>query len=200
MRQFIKDNSTAIKKFVMTHIIMSLLGIMVGLAIIAFEGEDDTSGVLSAIASVFTIGFMCFLHYDDMYFIGAKNAINANSAGESLDKFRGLKATMIAYSPTIIVGLVTIVFDLLVNTGDDEGVVTALMVYYAFQGSFLALWKLRLAVGVTGYVLITLLPAVIASCLGYYIGSKQKTIRGMLGFKVKPPYDGPVDRKGRWFK
>jgi hypothetical protein len=54
---------------------------------------------------------------------------------------------------------------------------------------------LREAVGVTGYVLITLLPAIISSSLGYIIGIKDKTIRGMMGFNVKPPYDGPMERK-----
>ena len=94
MKQFLKQNSQAIRKFLLTHTVTSLLGIMVGLAIIGFEGEDDTTGVLSIIASVFTIGFMCFLHYDDMYFIGAKNAISAKGEGVELDKFRGLKITV----------------------------------------------------------------------------------------------------------
>lgn len=201
MKQFLKQNSQAIRKFLLTHTVTSLLGIMVGLAIIGFEGEDDTTGVLSIIASVFTIGFMCFLHYDDMYFIGAKNAISAKGEGVELDKFRGLKITLLAFSPVVLIGIITIILDLAVNTGNDEATVSFLMIYYAVQGAFLSLWKLRLAVGVAGYVVITLFPPVIASVLGYIIGSKQKTLRGLLGFKVKPPYDGPIpEKKSRWFK
>ena len=200
MKQFFNDNSKAIRKFFMTHVVMSLLGIMVGLAILKFEGETDGISALALISSIFTVGFLCFLHYDDMYFIGAKNAISAKAEGARLDPLRGLKITLFAYSPTLLVTLVTVCLDLFVKD-TDEPTVIALMVYYACQGSFLALYRVREVIGVTGYVLVMLLPSIISSVLGYFIGSKQKTLRGLLGFKVKPPYDGPIpDKKRRGFR
>lgn len=201
MKQFISDNSTALKKFFVTHIVMSLLGIMLGLAILAYEGESSSISALAIIGSAFTIGFMCFLHYDDMYFIGAKAAVGAHKTEEKPSVSRGIKVTLLAYSPVILIGVVTSVLDIATNHG--EPATYALFVYYAVQGSYLALYKMRVAWGVTAYVVITLIPAFAASVLGYYMGLKEKTIRGLLGFKVKPPYDGPMperDKKGRWFR
>lgn len=202
MKKFLKDNSDAIRKFFMTHLVMSLLGIMIGLAVIVFEGSEETDSlsILALIAGLFTVGFLCFLHYDDMYFIGARHSISARGAGETLDPLRGLKITLIAYSPTLIVALVTIIIDLFVHTGDDNARLISLLIYYIFQGSFIPFYSLRVWLGVSGYVLVTLIPTIIASVLGYAIGSHDKTLRGLLGFKVKPPYDGPVpDKKRRRF-
>ncbi|MBR5746581.1 MAG: hypothetical protein IKX92_04920 [Clostridia bacterium] len=199
MKRFIADNSAALKKFILTHIVMSLLGIMLGLAILAFEGESESISALAIIGSVFTVGFMCFLHYDDMYFVGAKIAVGSHNEEEKKSVARGVKITLLAYSPVIFVGVLTSVLDIATNHG--EPATKALFVYYAVQGSYLALYKLRVAWGVTVYVVLTLIPAFVASVLGYYMGLKEKTLRGLLGFKVKPPYDGPMpDKKNRWFR
>ncbi len=199
MKQFIRDNSAAIKKFIVTHIVMSLLGIMLGLAIMSFEGESQSISALAVIGSAFTIGFMCFLHYDDMYFVGAKVAVGARKGDEKPSAMRGVKITLLAYSPVLLVGLITSVLDIATSSGEPAA--KALFVYYAVQGSFLALYKIRIALGVTAYVVITLIPAFVASVLGYYMGLKEKTIRGLLGFKVKPPFGGPMpDKKSRWFR
>ena len=200
MKDFIRENSAALKKFILTHIVMSLLGIMLGLAILSFEGDSDSVSVLAIIGSVFTIGFLCFLHYDDMYFIGARHALGAHKEGEKVSLTRGVKITFLAYSPVLLIGALNVILDL--AAVKNEFATGALFAYYVVQGSFLALYKVRAALGNTVYVVLTLLPAIISSLLGYYIGSKEKTLRGMLGFKVKPPYDGPLpeSKKNRWFR
>ena len=204
MKKFFTDNFDALFKFVKTHFVMSLLGIMVGLPVISFESslygaEDGSITVIAIVASVFTIGFMCFMHYDDMYFIGAKNAISEKGAGKKPDALRGVKITFLAYSPVILIGIITSILSL-VPLQSDKPTFISLLVFYVVQGSFIPLYALRFYIGVWGYVLVSLLPAIAASVLGYAIGRREKTLRGMLGFKVKPPYDGPVERKNRWFR
>ena len=54
MRKFINENSSAIVKFILTHIVMSVLGLMLGLAILS--GENETA-CISPIALTFQGGF-----------------------------------------------------------------------------------------------------------------------------------------------
>jgi len=194
MKKFLSENSDCIVKFIMTHIVMSILGIMVGLAVLSIEGEADSISAIAIIGSVFTIGFMCFMHYDDMYFVGVKEGIRIRSEGGNIDPLKGLKITLLAYSPVMLAGLIAIIMSLV---GSDDASGISLLIYYAFQGSFLGLYKIRVYLGVIGYVIITLLPAILVSSLGYYMGLKDKTLRGMMGMNVKPPYDGPLERKPR---
>lgn len=192
MKNFIRENTDMIIKFVLTHIVMSVLGIMVGLAVLSIEGDAEGFSVISIVSALFTIGFMCFMHYDDMFFAAEKEGIRIRAEGGQIDIFKGLKVTLLAYSPVLIIGLVAICVDIFAS---DEASAISLLAYYAVQGSYLTLYKLLDYVGVIGYVLITLVPAVVASSLGYIFGVKDKTIRGMIGIDVAPPYDGPIERK-----
>lgn len=198
MKNFIRDNSGVIFKFLLTHAVMSILGIMVGLAVLSIEGQNSGFSVIALVASIFTIGFMCFMHYDDMFFAGEKDGIKARAEGEKVDAFKGLKITLVAYSPVILIAVIAIVVNILtllnVFKTDDVSAIT-LLLYYAVQGSYISLWYLLDLVGVIGYIIITLIPAIVVSSLGYYLGAKDKTIRGLMGMNVKPPYDGPLERK-----
>ena len=193
MKKFISDNSNAIVKFLLTHVVMSVLGIMVGLAVLSIEGEGTTGfSLIAIIGSLFTVGFMCFMHYDDMYFIAEKDGIRARAEGLEPDKFKGIKITLLAYSPVILITIVAVIISLV--SSDDTSTVSQL-VFYAFQGSFISLYALRQFIGFARYALVSLLPAIISSVLGYYLGQKDKTLRGLFGMNVKPPYDGPIERK-----
>lgn len=193
MKNFLSENSKAIVKFILTHIVMSLLGIMVGLAVLVIEGED-VSGIsgIALFSGAFTVGFMCFMHYDDMYFIAEKEGIRCRAEGLAIDKYKGIKITLVAYAPVIIVGLVAIAFSF--TSADDVKAIPQL-IYYAFQGSFIPLYSLRVYIGFAGYVLVSFIPAIVSSFLGYYMGQQDKTLRGIMGMKVKAPYDGPLERE-----
>jgi len=192
----IKENSNVIVKFWLTHVVMSILGIMVGLAVLALEGDTQGISLISFVGSAFTIGFMCFMHYDDMYFIAVKEGIKSRAEGKKLDLWKGLKLSLIAYAPVILVGFIAIVTTTFASDVQNSGVVPMLL-YYVLQGSFLGLYKIHAYCGVAFYVIITLLPAIIAGTLSYALGLKDKTLRGVMGMNVKPPYDGPVQKKNK---
>ncbi len=194
MIKFIREHTDIIIKFMLTHVVMSILGIMVGLSVMSIEGETESMSAIAIIGSVFTIGFMCFMHYDDMFFFAAKEGIRLRNDNERPDMLRGLKITLVAYAPVLVVGLAWVIIDLFASDVENLSGIT-MLVYYFMQGSFLALYKVRELLGATAYVIITLLPAIIASALGYIVGVKDKSLRGMMGFNVKPPYDGPLERK-----
>ena len=117
--------------------------------------------------------------------------MRSRADGEKVDTFKGFKIALIAYIPVFIVGIIVIIFHIV----NPEIQAVPLLLYYFFQGSYLPLYALQQYVGIVGYVLITLIPAIVASTLGYAIGSKDKTLRGMMGMNVKPPFDGPLERK-----
>lgn len=194
MFKFIRENSKLIVKFMMTHLVMSILGIMVGLAVLTLEdGSGGFSGI-AIVASLFTIGFLCFMHYDDSFFAGVKEGIKHRAEGSKPDAFKGLKIALIGYMPVILIGIAVIMVIVATPAGEDQTPIP-LLLFYACQGSFLSLYNLSKYVGIIGYVIITLLPSVIASFLGYAIGCKDKTLRGLIGMNVKPPFDGPLERK-----
>lgn len=194
MIKFIRENSGIIVKFMLTHLVMSLLGLMVGLAVLTLESETVGISSIALIASAFTIGLMCFMHYDDSFFCAVKEGIQLRGEGKRPDTFKGLKIALIGYSPVILIGLVAVCVVIFTPEGHDATPIPLLLFYFC-QGSFLCLYKLIDYIGIIGYILVTLLPAIISSTLGYAIGSKDKTLRGMLGMNVKPPFDGPLERK-----
>jgi hypothetical protein len=194
MLKFYRENRSLIVKFFLTHIVMSILGIMVGLAVLSIEGDVQGWSSIAIIGSVFTVGFMCFMHYDDSFFFGVKEGIRNRADGVKPDLFKGLKVALLAYIPIFIIAIVAIAVIVITPEGKDMTPVPMLL-YYACQGSYLCMYALIDYIGLIGFILVTLLPAIIASTLGYAIGSKDKTLRGMLGMNVKPPFDGPLERK-----
>ena len=194
MFKFIRENSKLIIKFMMTHLVMSVLGIMVGLAVLTLEdGSGGFSGI-AIVASIFTVGFLCLMHYDDSFFAGVKEGIKHRAEGTKPDVLKGLKIALIGYLPVILIGIAVIIVILVTPVGEDHTPIP-LLLFYACQGSFISLYKLLEYIGVIGYVIVTLLPSIIASFLGYAIGCKDNTLRGLFGMKVKPPFDGPLERK-----
>lgn len=194
MFKFIRDNSKMIVKFMMTHLVMSILGIMVGLSVLTLETGSVGMSAIAIIASIFTVGFMCFMHYDDSFFLGVREGIRHRAEGTKPSPFKGLKIALIGYLPVIIIGIIAITVLLATPSGEDVTPIPMLL-FYACQGSFLSLYKLIDYISIYGYIIVTLLPAIIASTLGYAIGSKDKTLRGLMGMNVKPPFDGPLERR-----
>lgn len=193
MRTFVNENSKTITKFVTNQIVMSLLGIMVGLAILSIEGGDGKGmSAIALIGGVFCVGFLCFLQYDNMFFAGEHEGIRARSENKKPDYAKGYIIALLSYSPTLIVGFVTMILSV---AASDNATAVALFVYYAFQGSYISLYSLQGALGVFGYVAVTLLPVLIASGLGFIMGAKDLPIRKALGFNVKPPYEGQVEKR-----
>ena len=191
MIKFIKENMSMITKFMLTHLVMSVLGIMVGLAVLSLEDQQSGFSLLAVLAGLFTAGYMCFMHYDDSFFCGVKEGIKARAEEGKVDVLKGLKLALIAYIPVFVVAIVVIAFEL----AGSENTAIPMLLYYFFQGSFISLYALQQYVGVIGYVIITMIPGILASTLGYAIGCKDKTLRGMMGMDVKPPFDGPLERK-----
>lgn len=194
MIKFIRENSGIIIKFMMTHLVMSLLGLMVGLAILVVDGDTTSFTPIALIAGAFTVGFMLFMHYDDSFFCGVKEGIKCRADGVKPDQLRGLKISLIGSLPILVVGVIAILVIICTPEGKDANPV-ALLLFYFMQASYLSLYGLLDYIGIIGFVCLTPIPAIVASALGHWIGCNDKTLRGLMGMKVKPPFDGPLERK-----
>lgn len=194
MLKFIRENRSMIVKFMLTHLVMSILGIMAGLAILTLENGSAGISPIALIAGAFTVGFMCFMHYDDSFFMGVREGIRHKADGTKPDMLKGMKIALIGYLPVILIGIIVCIVIIATPEGEDMTPIP-LLLFHACQGSFISLYKLLDYLGIIGYVIVTLLPAIVSSTLGYAVGCKDKTLRGMIGMKVKPPFDGPLERK-----
>lgn len=194
MVHFFKENKSIIVKFMLTHLVMSLLGVMVGLAVITLENGNSGFNSIAIIASSFTIGYMCFMHYDDSFFYAVKEGIRLRAEGGKPDVLKGLKIALIGYIPVFLVSVAAILVIVLTPEGQDQTPIPMLL-FYLLQGSYICLHALQEYIGIIGYILVSLIPAIVSSTLGYAIGCKDKTLRGMLGMNVQPPFDGPLERK-----
>lgn len=195
MKKFLTENSGPIIKFLSNHIVMSILGIMVGLAILSAEGNVDGMSSLALVGGLFCVGFLCFLQYDGMFFFGSKDGIKARADGKKPRYFKGALVSLVAYSPVILTVIALIIAQLIERGGQENASGVLLFLFYAIQGSYISFYSLIGKLGPSLFAVITLIPSFVSATLGYIMGALDMPIRKLLGFNIKPPYDGPVERR-----
>ena len=186
-KTFWSNYSTNIVRFWTNQIVMSLLGISVGLATIALDN------VMIAIGGCgFTIGLLCFMQYDNMFQLGEKHHfMHADVVRPA--KSLGLKIAVLASTPLFLVVIIGFLFEVVF---DHEGFVACNLIYCALHGSYIQTHAFVLSIptadtadvilGVIRWSSLALytLPAILFSALGYYFGSKDRTIRSLFGIKT----------------
>lgn len=176
-------------KFWTNQIVMSILGISVGLATIALN-----SPAVAWIGCVFTIGLLCYLQYDNAFQLGLKDhyrPIDVQRPKRTL----GWKIAFLGTVPLFLLSLFGLLFQ--VFALDSAAVITQL-VYYAIHGSYVQTHALiksaelfqtaSLLNGVLNWALCIAytVPAIVCSGLGYLLGSKDKPLRTFFGIKYIP--------------
>lgn len=186
MRQFFKENGRYVGKFLINQIIMSFLGLCVGLPTIVLNVVP-----VSIIGCVFTVAMLCFLQYDFAFHLGEKHCylpVDQVKPKSSL----GLKIALAGSVPTFVIILVGLSFRLLF----ESATVVPLLVYYGLNGTYVQLYALINA-GISQmdnallsgcimwlFCLLFTAPGIISTSLGYYLGSKDKPLRTLFGIKV----------------
>lgn len=176
MKQFWTDYSRQIIRFWTNQIVMSILGISIGLATIALKIP-----AVSIIGCVFSVGLLCFLQYDNLFQLGEKHhyrPVDAERPGKSL----GLKIALLGACPLIFY----ILFGMLVTLFlSDDAEVICKLIYYALHGSYLQLHTYFPKAHIAGWLVCLLftLPAILSGTLGYLFGSLDRPIHMI--FKAK---------------
>lgn len=184
IKQLFLENSYCFRKFWVYQFVISLLGVMVTLPLSEFISLHPQYDVFPYLLAVlFCGGVFCFLIYDIMFSLGAKDYIRVQSGKAPLQPFKGLYICLIAYIPTFIVALFDVIFALC-GYGNGYTVTHVILnvVIHAQYSGFMFLFDNSL--GVVGDVLALVFAPLFGS-LAYYLAIHDKTLRSIFGIKVK---------------
>ena len=186
IKSFWEEHSSRIIRFWTNQIVMSVLGISVGLALIALDILPVT-----IIGAIFCIGILCFLQYD-MFFMYGEAWFCKPTDVVRPPKSTGLLIALVGYLPTIL--LCVLGFVLQICGANDPSAICKL-IYYAIHGSYMTLHSIltttvldtSFAMQCVGWVccLLYTLPVIIFSALGFVLGMKDKPLRSFFGIKAK---------------
>ena len=181
LHEFWNAYSRQIVRFWTNQIVMSVLGISIGLATIALKIP-----AVSIIGCVFSIGLLCFLQYDNLFQLGEKHHYRPADAARPA-KTLGLKVTLLGSCPLILFILFGMLVTLILS---DEAEVICKLIYYALHGSYLQLHTYFPKNHLMGWLVCLLftLPAIFSGTLGYLLGSLDRPIHMIFsGKKGKSP-------------
>jgi hypothetical protein len=189
LRDFWSLHSYHLVAFWRNQIVMSILGISVGLATIALKND-----AIAIVGCLFSVGLLCYLQYDNAFQLGLKDRyrpIDVKRPKRSL----GLKIALLGSIPLAFITLLGLLFQLL---SLDSPTVTTQLIYYAIHGSYIQTHALiksadmfqtaSLLNGVLnwGLCLAYTIPVVFFSTIGYLLGAADKPLRTFFGIKYKP--------------
>lgn len=169
LREFWNTYSRQIIRFWTNQIVMSILGISVGLATIALGIP-----AVSIIGCVFTVGLLCFLQYDNLFQLGEKHHFRPADAARPA-KTLGLKITLLGSCPLLLLILIGAMMTLLIS---DSAEVICKLIYYALHGSYLQLHTYFPNKHIMSWLVCFLftLPAILSGTLGYLMGALDRPL------------------------
>lgn len=183
LREFWSTYSRNVIRFWTNQLVMSFLGISVGLATIALKSE-----AVSALGSALCIGLLCFMQYDNLFQLGEKHHFRPADASRPA-KSLGLKVALLGSCPLLLV----ILLGLLVSVFASDNVqVIFMLIHIALHGSYLYPLTFLSVEGTIGWLggplgwlvcLLFLLPEVLLAGLGYLLGSKDRPLRTFFGIR-----------------
>ena len=158
---------------------------MVTLPIVTLEQNNPELGNWpELLAALFCGGMFCFLTYDVMYALGAKEYLRVHNQNAPEDKQKALKICSLAYAPTALTALLAIIF-FVSGLSDAYGVTSVIMnmaIHAMYSGLFFFIPD---SVNIIAFPL-SICITVFFGWLGYYMSTHDKSLRGVLGIKTKP--------------
>ena len=185
LKTFFSENSRYIVKYFINQIIMSFLGLCIGLPTIILKNT-----VVSIIGCIFSIAMLCFLQYDFAFHLGEKHCYLPEDQ-QRPKKSLGIKIALVGTIPTFLVIFIGFIFRLTM----EKVTVVPLLIYYGLNGTYVQLYALiNSGVGqmsnlvlsgciMWGFCLLFTLPGILSCGLGYYLGSIDKPFRVLLGIR-----------------
>lgn len=186
LKEFVTTYLSYIVRFWTNQLVCSITGISVGLATIALNNL-----FVSIVGTVFSIGFICFLQYDNMFQLGEKHHYKHVSLSRP-QKTLGLKISMLSSWPLFLLIAVGLVLQI---TSLEGAAAICKLLYYVLQGPYVQLHAFVTSAGILtadslgsqcfGWVfyLLYTAPVVIVSAVGYLLGSLDRPLRTFFGFK-----------------
>ncbi len=186
IRDFLRPYLSNLVRFWTNQIVCSITGISVGLATIALNNV-----FVAIVGCVFSVGFLCFLQYDNMFQLGEKHHYKHVELSRP-QKSLGLNLALFASIPMFVLIAIGLVFQ--IATLESAAAVCKL-IYYALHGPYIQLHAFLTSTGVLTadslgsqclgwlFYLLYTVPAVLFSAVGYLLGSQDRPMRTFFGIK-----------------
>ena len=189
---FLKENGGKIFKTFGFSMVLSIFGFMLFMATI----KNPALLVVG-----FAVMLCCYLYlmYEPMWQLGGNDKLSPTAKGFSA---KGLVIMIVAFLPAAVLTLLCIIIP---PTAITIGEVTDYNWTYAlfqiirllFHGIYVGIVQYLLPFSSDAgnisnlalqpiFLLISLIPGILAGALGYFLGYREKTLRGIFGIKVTP--------------
>lgn len=107
---FFKENKKIIVKLILTHLVMTMFGMMV---FIPFNKDDMSMKAFLIAGSVVAILLYMFLIDVDMWYVGAEDKLRVDAGRQKRNAGKGFLIALIAEIPSIVVGVIYAVVSML---------------------------------------------------------------------------------------
>jgi len=107
---FFKENKKIIVKLILTHLVMTMFGMMV---FIPFNKDDMSMKAFLIAGSVVAILLYMFLIDVDMWYVGAEDKLRVDAGRQKRNVGKGFLIALIAEIPSIVVGVIYAVVSML---------------------------------------------------------------------------------------
>ena len=186
MKEFLHNYSYSSVKMFVNQFAISIFGAMLSMATSA--ADNDT---LSIVVSVISILFYLFLIYTVAWEVGAKDRISVDIGKKKYRPHTGLLVSLLANIPNLIIAIVFTAFSPFKATNAVAGgvcVVTSVLTLL-LEGMYLGVTT-SVSIGARllntfwwSYFLIVL-PAMLISWIGYYLGFKNKKLTTLFDYQA----------------
>ena len=176
--KFFKQNSYDITKLFIYQIGMTVFGLILSFA--SIMSKNGAKNGLTLAFGIFSACFYLYLIYAVMWDLGSKDKIRVDSGRKAADKLHGVKLMLVAQVPNIVIVALMWAGALLQNTNESlssmlYGIGHPIAIF--IQGMYLGIvsqftTKEAMLLNALMYTL-TILPAVLASGVGYILGLKD---------------------------
>ncbi len=166
----IKNNSSLIMRLVVTHMAISIFGLL--MAIIGAYVEEKTGNkALTYVLGIIAMLVYIMILYVNFWELGASDKIKIDGGREKLSLYKGLVISLVANSPTIVFGIFA-----MLNAYAPNGFFGSMemaQIYYNSMYSFLISgYGLDLAVKFPPIYMLLAVPALATSLVSYILGVK----------------------------
>lgn len=170
-RAFFSENGYQIIKMVVTHLCLSIFGIMVS---VPFDAEDTSGRFFCLGLGICAILFFSYLIYIQIWEIGAKDGINVRAGSRKNTPLRGLSIAFVASILDFLLGgAYTILYyyqaysPALSNASIVVGLATSL-----WEGIYLGVWRAAFHSYPIYFVFAPLFPILVAE-IAYLLGLRD---------------------------
>lgn len=184
-----QSNGSIILKMIVTQVVIIVFSLTVQAAL-GMAGEE--SKILLLFGSIASIVFYMCLLYTTCWEVGMSECVSVETGKSEYKPFRIIPLALIANALNILLAITTVVGFIFNNFSYDETVRWAYSVYGVSNNILRVLESMYagtlyyFGIHQIPYILILLVvPQIIFSEFGYYMGLKGKTIRSFFGIKTK---------------